>query len=139
MHAEEGPDAPVGPCPLHAHEARGGGAHARTVVAVDDAAGQAELGDLRNELEGELRALPVAVDDRRDLAIAERAQAIAENAPQVTREGNVGKDNTAGDEGEAEAALAGADAKVEATYALPVQHHACLETHGVVVDFRGGD
>jgi xanthine dehydrogenase YagR molybdenum-binding subunit len=71
--------------------------------------------------------------------VVERAQAIAENAPQVTREGNVGKDNTAGDEGEAEAALAGADAKVEATYALPVQHHACLETHGVVVDFRGGD
>ena len=69
----------------------------------------------------------------------DRAQAIAENAPKVGREGNLGKENVAGDPGEAEAALAAAEAKVEATYTLPVQHHACLETHGVVVDYRGGE
>lgn len=69
----------------------------------------------------------------------DRAQALAENAPKVAKDGNLGKENTAGDDGEAQAALASADAKVEATYTLPVQHHACLETHGVVVDFRGGD
>jgi hypothetical protein len=33
-----------------------------------------------HELERELRALPVAVDDRRDLAVAERAQAVADRA-----------------------------------------------------------
>ena len=40
---------------------------------------------------------------------------------------------------EAEAPLAACDAVVEATYTLRVQHHVCLETHGVVVDYRGGD
>ncbi|MFN0009095.1 MAG: xanthine dehydrogenase family protein molybdopterin-binding subunit [Planctomycetota bacterium] len=69
----------------------------------------------------------------------DRAQAVADNAPKVTKDGNLGKVNTAGEEGEAESALASAEAKVEATYTLPVQHHACLETHGVVVDYRGGD
>lgn len=78
----------------------------------------------------EIKARPWAVD---------RSQALAENAPKVSKDGNLGKENTAGDEGEAQAALASADTKVEATYTLPVQHHACLETHGVVVDYRGGE
>ena len=69
----------------------------------------------------------------------DHAQATAENAPKVRKNGNVSKEDTAGDEAEATAALQTADAKVEATYTLPVQHHACLETHGVVVDYRGGD
>jgi xanthine dehydrogenase YagR molybdenum-binding subunit len=69
----------------------------------------------------------------------DRAQALAEGAPKVTRGGNVSKDNTAGDEEAATAALAVCDARIEATYTLPVQHHACLETYGVVVDYRGGD
>jgi hypothetical protein len=38
-----------------------------------------------------------------------------------------------------EAALAGRAAKSSGAWRLPVQHHACLETHGVVVDYRGGD
>jgi len=78
----------------------------------------------------EIKARPWAVD---------RSQALAENAPKVSKDGNLGKENTAGDEGEAQAALASAETKVEATYTLPVQHHACLETHGVVVDYRGGE
>ena len=69
----------------------------------------------------------------------DHAQATAEGAPKAGRNGNVSKENVAGDAKDAEAAIAGADAVVEATYTLPVQHHACLETHGVVVDYRGGD
>src|SRR5258708_28045999 len=37
-----------------------------------------------------------------------------------------------------EAALAGADAVVEAEYYTTRIHHACLETHGMVVDYSGG-
>jgi len=77
-----------------------------------------------------LAPLPWAVD---------HAQATAENAPKAGRDGNVSKESTAGDEKEAAAAIASAAAVVEATYTVPVQHHACLETHGVVVDYRGGE
>ena len=36
-------------------------------------------------------------------------------------------------------ALATCDAVVEATYRTTIVHHCCLETHGLVVDYRGGD
>jgi xanthine dehydrogenase YagR molybdenum-binding subunit len=35
--------------------------------------------------------------------------------------------------------LATAVAVVEAEYRTPILHHCCLESHGVTVDFRGGD
>jgi xanthine dehydrogenase YagR molybdenum-binding subunit len=44
-----------------------------------------------------------------------------------------------GDAQKAEAAFATADAIVEGEYMTPRIHHACLETHGMVVDYRGGD
>src|SRR3954462_1134936 len=36
------------------------------------------------------------------------------------------------------AALAGCDAVIEAEYRTPTLHHACLETHSITADFRGG-
>ena len=66
-------------------------------------------------------------------------QAVAPGAPKVHEEGNIRFLQTNGEEEAAEAALDGCDAVVEAVYTLPVQFHACLETHGVVVDYRGGD
>jgi len=67
-------------------------------------------------------------------------QALAPGAPGLGRGGkNTGGENSSGDAEAVEEALAGCDLVVEATYALPVQHHVSLETHGVVVDFRGGD
>jgi xanthine dehydrogenase YagR molybdenum-binding subunit len=66
-------------------------------------------------------------------------QALAPDAPKVTDRGNVREDRSKGERTAAEAALAGCDAVVEATYRVPVHHHACLETHGVVVDYRGGE
>jgi xanthine dehydrogenase YagR molybdenum-binding subunit len=68
-----------------------------------------------------------------------RDQGLAEGAPKVKKRGNEGELATSGSKAEAEQALAGAAAVVEATYTVPVQHHASLETHGVVVDYRGGD
>src|SRR5262249_2115612 len=44
-----------------------------------------------------------------------------------------------GDEDDARKSLGTAAAVIEATYSVPVQHHVCLETHGAVVDFKGGD
>jgi xanthine dehydrogenase YagR molybdenum-binding subunit len=66
-------------------------------------------------------------------------QATAEDAPQISKDGNVQREREDGDAAAVAAALAKAAAVVEATYTLPVQHHVSLETHGVVVDYSGGD
>jgi xanthine dehydrogenase YagR molybdenum-binding subunit len=67
-----------------------------------------------------------------------REQAMAEDAPSIGRRGNRREGRARGDVDDAEAAVKGAAGVVEAEYSLPVQHHVCLETHGVVVDYRGG-
>jgi len=66
-------------------------------------------------------------------------QARREDAEPIGRRGNALQNEEHGDPAEVEAALAASDAVVEATYRVPVQHHVCLETHGLVVDYRGGD
>jgi xanthine dehydrogenase YagR molybdenum-binding subunit len=67
----------------------------------------------------------------------DHAQATAPNAPKLrTKEIEPSID---GDEKDAQARLNAADAVVEATYTVPVQHHACLETHGVVIDWSGDE
>ena len=66
-------------------------------------------------------------------------QATAEGAPQVTQRGNVREGRTSGDRDATLAALDDCAATIDAVYSVPVQHHACLETHGLMVDFRGGD
>ncbi|HMH45377.1 MAG TPA: xanthine dehydrogenase family protein molybdopterin-binding subunit [Pyrinomonadaceae bacterium] len=71
--------------------------------------------------------------------------AIKPNAPRVlSTEGPGGEDNLAqkdkrGDLPKVEAAFATCDAIVEAEYRTPRLHHCCLETHGMVVDYSGGD
>lgn len=69
----------------------------------------------------------------------DHAQAVADGAPKVRKSGNREVTQTDGDLDETNAELAKAAATVEASYTVPVQHHAALETHGVVVDYRGGD
>ena len=80
-------------------------------------------------------------------------QAIKANAPRVLPEAQPGtapsqnpggEDNLAskgkqGDPQKVAAAFETADAIVEAEYRTPRLHHCCLETHGMVVDFSGGD
>jgi xanthine dehydrogenase YagR molybdenum-binding subunit len=66
-------------------------------------------------------------------------QASSASAGQVTQRPNVRELGKDGDAAEVEKALASCDAVVEGTWRIPVQHHASLETHGVVVDYRGGD
>jgi len=66
--------------------------------------------------------------------------AIRPDAPKVVaEESNLQEKGKNGDPQKAEAAFATADAIVEGEYITSRIHHACLETHGMVVDFRGGD
>ena len=66
--------------------------------------------------------------------------AIKPNAPKVVaEENNLQEKAKNGDPQKAEAAFATADEIVEAEYISARVHHACLETHGMVVDYRGGD
>ena len=68
-----------------------------------------------------------------------RAQALDPNAPSLGRNGNVRKGRSRGDEEDVAEALKASEATIDSVYTVPVQHHVCLETHGVVVDFKGED
>ena len=66
--------------------------------------------------------------------------AMKPNSPKVVaEENNVQEKAKNGDPQKADAAFATADEIVEAEYISPRIHHAGLETHGMVVDYRGGD
>ncbi|HKU76531.1 MAG TPA: xanthine dehydrogenase family protein molybdopterin-binding subunit [Pyrinomonadaceae bacterium] len=66
--------------------------------------------------------------------------AIRPDAPKVVaEENNLAEKGKNGDPQKAEAAFANADLVVEGEYITARVHHACLETHGMVVDYRGGD
>ena len=69
----------------------------------------------------------------------DRGQALADGAPAVRRGGNLGGERDSGDAGAVASALEGCAAVIEAEYSVPVQHHVCLETHGTVADYRGGE
>ncbi|HZN01247.1 MAG TPA: xanthine dehydrogenase family protein molybdopterin-binding subunit [Pyrinomonadaceae bacterium] len=87
-----------------------------------------------------LRAIKVTYEVLPHVVHADAA--IRPNAPKVVddeKESNLQEKAKNGDRQKAEAAFATADAIVEAEYISPRIHHACLETHGMVVDYRGGD
>ncbi|HXQ73594.1 MAG TPA: xanthine dehydrogenase family protein molybdopterin-binding subunit, partial [Pyrinomonadaceae bacterium] len=90
-------------------------------------------GDALREIKVTYEVLPHAVN-------AEAA--MRPDAPKIIddpKEANVQEKAKNGDPAKAEAAFATADAIVEAEYITPRIHHACLETHGMVVDYRGGN
>ena len=62
-----------------------------------------------------------------------------DGAPEVTRDGNVTSERKNGRLKKAEEGLEGSHVVLEETYSTEVHFHACLETHGSVVDYRGGD
>ncbi len=72
-------------------------------------------------------------------AIKPDAPGVLPKDPQKPDENNLRQKEKRGDLQKVEAALAGCDAIVEAEYLTPRVHHACLETHGMVVDYSGGD
>jgi len=66
-------------------------------------------------------------------------QAVADGAPLVNSKGNLRVLTKNTDTSEVDAALAASEVRVSGTWRVPVQHHASLETHGIVVDYRGGE
>jgi xanthine dehydrogenase YagR molybdenum-binding subunit len=84
-----------------------------------------------------LRAIKVTYEVLPHVVHAEPAS--RPDAPKVVaEENNLQEKAKNGDEQKAVAAFATADAIVEEDYMTPRVHHACLETHGMVVDYRGG-
>ncbi|HEX5884220.1 MAG TPA: xanthine dehydrogenase family protein molybdopterin-binding subunit [Pyrinomonadaceae bacterium] len=72
--------------------------------------------------------------------VVHATDAIRPDAPKVVaEENNLQEKAKNGDLQKAETAFATADAIVEGEYFSQRVHHACLETHGMVVDYRGGD
>jgi xanthine dehydrogenase YagR molybdenum-binding subunit len=65
--------------------------------------------------------------------------AVQPDAPKVYPDGNIRPGGTRGDQADVAAQLAQCAAVVEGEFRTPFQHHSCLETHGIVVDYTGGD
>jgi xanthine dehydrogenase YagR molybdenum-binding subunit len=85
-----------------------------------------------------LRALKVTYEVLPHVVHAHHA--IRPEAPKVVaEENNLQEKGKNGDPQKADAAFATADAVVEGEYITARVHHTCLETHGMVVDYRGGD
>jgi xanthine dehydrogenase YagR molybdenum-binding subunit len=59
-------------------------------------------------------------------------QSLAAGAPELRSGGNARGESSSGDADDVQAELESADFVVDETYTLAVQHHVCLETHGVV-------
>ncbi|PYS69030.1 MAG: xanthine dehydrogenase family protein molybdopterin-binding subunit [Acidobacteria bacterium] len=93
-------------------------------------------GDALRAIVVKYEVLPHAVDAK---------SAMAPNFPRIVPdangvpEQNLHEKQKRGDLPKVEAAFATADAIVEADYISLKVHHACLETHGIVVDYSGGD
>ncbi len=72
--------------------------------------------------------------------VVHATEAIKPDSPKVVaEENNLQQKETNGDPKKVEAAFATADEVVEEEYITQRVHHACLETHGIVVDYRGGN
>ena len=87
--------------------------------------------------EDAIRAIKVEYEVLPHVVRAE--DALKETAPKVFPEGNLETRDTQGDATKVAAAWEKCDAVIEGEYRTPTIHHASLETHGHVVDFRGGN
>jgi xanthine dehydrogenase YagR molybdenum-binding subunit len=88
--------------------------------------------------EDAIRAIRVTYDPLPHVVDADLA--MKPNAPQVHNDtSNIQSAETRGDKDAVEALFAQCAAVVEGEFRTPFQHHSCLETHGVVVDYNGGD
>ncbi|MDT5121331.1 MAG: xanthine dehydrogenase YagR molybdenum-binding subunit [Acidobacteriota bacterium] len=87
--------------------------------------------------EDAIRAIKVEYEVLPNVVRAE--DALKEGAPRVYPDGNLTPKEKRGDEAKVDEALAKADVRLEAEYRTPIVHHACLETHGNTVDYRGGE
>lgn len=87
--------------------------------------------------EDALRAIKVKYDVLPHVVHAEAA--MKEGAPKVEAGGNLEPKEKRGDPEKVAAELAKAEVVIEEEYRTAIVHHASLETHGHVVDYRGGE
>src|ERR1019366_10536403 len=80
LHARERPDARIPALELLHGQAVADVAQPRAAVALEVAAEEPELGDLRHTLRGERPALPVLADGREDARVAALPDAVADRA-----------------------------------------------------------
>ncbi len=85
--------------------------------------------------EDAVRAVVVTYDVLPHVVSAD--EALKPHGPRVFPAPRAGK--TQGDPQRVADALAGCAVVVDAEYRTPILHHCCLESHGVTVDYRGGD
>jgi xanthine dehydrogenase YagR molybdenum-binding subunit len=87
--------------------------------------------------EDAIRAIKVQYEVLPHVVRAE--DALKETAAKVFPEGNLESRDAQGDATKVAEAWANCDVVLEGEYRTPIIHHASLETHGHVVDFRGGN
>ena len=101
-------------------------------VAAVAAETEEQARDAARAIEVEYEVLPHAVTE---------AQSMADGAPEITKGNGIKNNSRPGREqssGDPDAAMAKADATVEATYSVPVIGHVCLEPHGLTARFADG-
>ena len=88
--------------------------------------------------EDAIRAIKVTYEPLPHVVDADTA--MTPDSPQVHQNtSNVQPAQTRGDKATIEALFSQCAAVAEGEFRTPFQHHSCLETHGVVVDYTGGD
>jgi xanthine dehydrogenase YagR molybdenum-binding subunit len=87
----------------------------------------------REAAEDAVRAVVVEYDVQPHVVVAE--EAMKPDAPKIFPAATTRR--AQGNAEEVDAAFANCDAIVDVEYRTRIMHHACLETHGVVVDYRG--
>ncbi|MGN6507180.1 MAG: xanthine dehydrogenase family protein molybdopterin-binding subunit [Tepidisphaeraceae bacterium] len=81
-----------------------------------------------------VRAVKVEYDVKPFVVVAE--DALKPGAPEIFPPARARKEE--GNADEVDQALSHCDAVVDVEYRTRIMHHCCLETHGMVVDYRGG-
>lgn len=89
----------------------------------------------REAAEDGVRAVVVEYELQPFVVVGE--DALKPDAPQIFPPPN--RRNVQGNADEVEAEFAKCDAVIDVEYRTRIMHHACLETHGIVCDYRGGD
>lgn len=88
----------------------------------------------REAAEDGARAVVVEYDVQPFVVVAE--ESLKPGAPQIFPPSN--RKQVQGKADEVNAAFADCDSVIDVEYRTKIMHHACLETHGVVVDYNGG-
>src|SRR5262249_53870715 len=85
-------------------------------------------------------AFPAARGDYEVLRhVGSTGKGVKPGAPKVLGEGNIEEKEKKGEQAKVQDAFKQCQAIVEAEYRTQTIHHSCLETHGMVIDYRGKD